>query len=751
MIKKITVYAAYEKTLYREDTTGYKIIKVKLTDPSKDILDAFDNHLTISAKGYISDSLFVYPLKFVGTISGNKYGKTLDFCSVEPTSDQRDKAIEFLSSNHFYGVSKKIAESILDTVGEDIFDFPLKQTKEESIEILCSIKGIGKKVAENIVNVLFDSQLSKTIFDYIANYGGKFANSEKLLKLYGKNAIEELNKNPYKIGPEIGLSFLSCDRIARDNGIQYNDTERLQYLIKRAFIEDWVNGNSHPDNNTIISYVNDYSAKRSAFPDKCFEEKDIIGRCYCTPGITVDYADTPDSDYTDEDSCCDKFYLNASYENQLNIVSDVRRIQRKRNSVYRKYININKVIAECEEELKIKYSEQQKECFNFLSSTGIKILTGGPGTGKSTVINGLIHAYQTLNPYSKIALMAPTGRAAQRMREITGLKAGTIHKTLKIKPYETNDFIFEASYIHDFPAGLIIIDEASMLDEQLAAVMLSCFKEDSTVILVGDIDQLPSVGAGKVLEDLLKCKVDDEPIERVNLIVNYRQKGKATIIKNANLINSGDGNIETDESFIYNVVNTDEELKECAVNAFLLCYDSDNPFSVQILCPKNKGIAGVKELNTELQNSINGDKSNILSGKDYKFKIGDKVMATVNNYESEYVNGDIGIIKSCNSKSFTVDFSGRSVKVDKAQKDDFQLAYATTIHKSQGSQYDTVIICLPKDSDGMMYRNLLYTAITRAQKQVFLYSAEGNVEKAAERTISDRISDLDEMFNKKSL
>lgn len=751
MKKKITVYAKYIKTKYRDETNGFKIIKVRLTDPSKDILDAFDNCLTISAKGIISDSLFVYPLKFVGTISEDKFGKTLSFCSAEPTSDQRDESIEFLSSNLFYGVSVKLAENILDTVGEDIFDFPFKQTKEESIEILCSIKGIGKKVAENIVNVLFDSQLSKITFDYIAKYGGTFTNSEKLLNLYGENAIERLNQNPYKIGPEIGLSFLSCDRIARDNGIQYNDTERLQYLIKRAFIEDWVNGNSHPDINTIISYVNDYSAKRSAFPDKCFEEKDIIRRCYYMPGITVDYADTPDSDYTDEDSCCDKFYLNASYENQRDIVTNVRRIQRKRESVYRKYFNINKVIAECEEELKIKYSEQQKECFSFLSSTGIKIITGGPGTGKSTVINGLIHAYQKLHPYSRIALMAPTGRAAQRMREITGLKAGTIHKTLNIKPHERNDSLFSASYIHDFPAGLIIIDEASMLDEQLSAVMFMCFKEDATVILVGDVDQLPSIGAGKVLEDLLKCKVDGEPIERVSLIVNHRQKGKATIIKNANLINSGDGNIETDESFIYKVVNTDEELKECAVNAFLLCYDSDNPFSVQILCPKNKGIAGVKELNTEFQNSIHGDRSDVLSNKDYKFKIGDKVMATVNNYESDYVNGDIGIIKSCDALSFTVDFSGRTIKIDKAQKDDFQLAYATTIHKSQGSQYDTVIICLPKESDGMMYRNLLYTAITRAQKQVIIYSAEGNVEKAVANTISDRISDLDKLFDKKSL
>lgn len=389
--------------------------------------------------------------------------------------------------------------------------------------------------------------------------------------------------------------------------------------------------------------------------------------------------------------------------------------------------------------------------FSFLSSTGIKIITGGPGTGKSTVINGLIHAYQKLHPYSRIALMAPTGRAAQRMREITGLKAGTIHKTLNIKPRERNDSLFSASYIHDFPAGLIIIDEASMLDEQLSAVMFMCFKEDATVILVGDVDQLPSIGAGKVLEDLLKCKVDGEPIERVSLIVNHRQKGKATIIKNANLINSGDGNIETDDSFIYNVVNTDEELKECAISAFLFCYDSDNPFGVQILCPKNKGIAGVKGLNTEIQNSIHGDKSDVLSDKDYKFKIGDKVMATVNNYESDYVNGDIGIIKSCDSLSFTVNFSGRTIKIDKAQKDDFQLAYATTIHKSQGSQYDTVIICLPKESDGMMYRNLLYTAITRAQKQVIIYSAEGNVEKAVANTISDRISDLDKLFDKKSL
>ncbi len=169
--------------------------------------------------------------------------------------------------------------------------------------------------------------------------------------------------------------------------------------------------------------------------------------------------------------------------------------------------------------------------FSFLSSTGIKIITGGPGTGKSTVINGLIHAYQKLHPYSRIALMAPTGRAAQRMREITGLKAGTIHKTLNIKPHERNDSLFSASYIHDFPAGLIIIDEASMLDEQLSAVMFMCFKEDATVILVGDVDQLPSIGAGKVLEDLLKCKVDSEPIERVSLIVNHRQKTKQPLSK----------------------------------------------------------------------------------------------------------------------------------------------------------------------------------------------------------------------------
>ena len=556
------------------------------------------------------------------------------------------------------------------------------------------------------------SKFQKEILDYITVYGGNFSQAENLFDAYGVNALEYLKAKPYEIGDFVDLPFQICDCIAKENGIKYDDITRIKALIlnviKRCY---YSGGDMYVPLERVFRGV-EYTAKNlSAFPGNPIscglivaalgEMKKIVSEVK----LNNDMTDIPDI----------RYYLKRAFFDEKSVADNVKRLQRCRT-------NLN-IESECaatiaENKLGIKYSDTQKSCFKFLESSGIKIITGGPGTGKSTVINGLIYAYTAVYPDNSIGIMAPTGRAAQRISEITGREAGTIHRSLNILPYG-NDML-DSAYDADYPADLIIVDEASMVDTSLMALLLKSLKSSSLVIFCGDIDQLPSVGAGNVLHELIAS----QKIETVQLDTNFRQKDKSTIIDNALKVNAGEIDLNTDVSFQIIECDSEEEIKRVVTKEFINIYDTNHPYDIQVLSSTRKGQAGIYSLNKSIQNIIN-DRKTVTAHANSKFRLKDKIMTTHNNYDIGYFNGDVGIIDDADEENVYVKFLKEEIAIPKKCVQDMELAYACTIHKSQGSEYDTVIIALPAQPSVMLRRNLIYTAITRAKQRILIVAQKG--------------------------
>lgn len=699
------VFGTYKETIFRNEATGFTIFKLELSD----FIPEFESRI-ITCKGELSFSFLCLPLKITGTKQISSYGEELEVESVEPCVKGEKEAIDFLSSECCKGISEKLAQKIIDAIGTDIFSLP---DNPDAYSILTKVDGIGPGKAKAIINVLNQAKHQKDLLEYIKKFGGNFVTTEKILMKFGINALKELDRNPYNVGLNCGMDFLACDMMAKDKGFTVNSIERVEALVLSIINRDYQSGNAYMTLDRLIKNADYISKKRSAFTGSTISTYQIVSACDNLKDIRVDISN-------DEI----RYYLEKSYEDEIKTAKNIERFQKNKK---KNNININRIICICERELGIKYSDKQKECFNFLRSNGIKVITGGPGTGKSTVINGLTYAYHKLYPDNNIVMMAPTGRAAQRINEITGHEAGTIHRMLGICPFG-NDGRIQTNYYADYPADMIVVDESSMIDNELMGALTDSLQSNCLLIMVGDIDQLPSIGAGSVLRDMITAK-----IETVKLDVNYRQKGKATIIDNATTINNGASNLITNDEFVIQQFYSPESLADAAKKTFISLYDKKNPYSVQILCPQNKGKAGTYMLNKNIQSELN-KRGAFIANSYAHFKIGDKVMATKNNYEEDYFNGDVGLITDATEVTFTVNFNSRTLIIPRENIEDFQLAYACTIHKSQGSEYDTIIVCLPKEADGMIKRNLLYTAVTRAKKKVYILTQNGCIQSAVKRT-----------------
>lgn len=705
-----TIFGKHLRTVFRDEETGFTIFKLKLNE----FIPGFDSN-RITCKGIISYSLICLPLKLTGKITNDKYGVSFSFDIAEAAVSSEEEAVEFLSSDSFKGISKKTAKKIVEKYGTDIFNLP---DTPESYKSLTSIEGIGTGRAQTIIKTLSAGKVNKEVYSYVQKFTTNLNAIERLVKKYKDEALDKLKNSPYDVGSDIGLSFLACDMIARDNDFDVEDITRIQKLVVTTLNEDYyVNANTCIGLYALYEAVLKNSKNNSAFPSYEIGFDTLID--------TINQLDF--IEITDDN----KLQLPKAHSDEFRIARHVYRLQSKMKNT----LDIPGIIAKTQEELGIEYSQKQKDCFNFLRSNGVKIITGGPGTGKSTVINGLTHAYSQLYPKKKIVMMAPTGRAAQRMSEITGREAGTIHRMLGIHPFEED---LQTRYSQDYKADFLIVDESSMLDNELSALLLSSIKKGTLVLFVGDIDQLPSIGAGTVLKDLIEAG-----IETVKLDVTYRQKDKSLIIENANKINSGDAEFASDENFKIITCDDAEEIFDTAIELFKEKYERNACYNLQMLAPQRSGKAGIEALNKAAQDSQRQGPVCLKAGKNRDFYKGDKIMATINNYDIGYFNGDIGTLYDSDDYNFMVSFNGEIKTVPKEFIGDFQLAYATTVHKSQGSEYDSVIICMPKEAMGMMQRNLLYTAVTRAKKEVIIITEPGVIAYSAQNNrISERRSNL---------
>lgn len=368
----------------------------------------------------------------------------------------------------------------------------------------------------------------------------------------------------------------------------------------------------------------------------------------------------------------------------------------------------------------IKYAPQQREAFRLVQKTGVAIVTGGPGVGKTTTVNGLISAYEKLNPGKIVRMCAPTGRAAQRMTESTGKEAVTIHRLLEFRPYG-ND-VAHKNAADPIEADLIVVDEASMLDIELAEIFLGAVKSGTLVLFIGDINQLPSVGPGDVLNDMIASKV----IPTVQLTTVFRQGSQSPIIVNSRRINDGLHSAVTDENYNMEIYNSTDAMR---IRIGLLAssrYNPCNPFDFQILAPTHKGDVGVAYINQLLQERLNPPSPNKpeMAFGNRIYRVGDKIIMLNNNYSTGYFNGDIGTVQAITAEGVVVKILDKELTLTRTEMEDMNLAYCISIHKSQGSEFKDTVVVLPEKPSNMLQRNLLYTAITRAKKKVWVI-AEG--------------------------
>lgn len=693
-----TVRGVFSRVIMRNIKTSYTVVEIKVSNTEK----------IVAAGAIIPVSIGTY-VQIDGILVKGKYGTQIEKAVLTVISNSRESMIEYLS--HIKGVGDVIAGSIADTIGDTLYKTPDNPFVRTTLE---RIKGVNQEKAIEIIQYVKDTKAERELFQYLTSHGGSYTTTLRIYKKWGQASKEKLFANPYQVGYDGGLSFATCDQIAMENGIAVYSSIRINAGIKQTLRMGAQMG------HTYLTYAQVHNQCRNLLnaPDKGWNE--AIGTSLITNALKT----TSASMVVDED----RLYSKMMYKYETGCANNVKRLL---SAARKGTANVADLCEFAQTKLGVEYAQEQQEAFGLLNKGGLTILTGGPGTGKTTVINGLLSAYEHMYPTNTIALCAPTGRASQRMKEATGREAVTLHRLLDYRPFG-DDVTYKDSN-NPIEADLIVLDEGSMLSIDLADILFSATKSGTMVLIVGDTAQLACVGAGNVLQDLIQCG----EVPTVQLVKTYRQAETSLIVKNAKTINNGYAQMITGDDFSV-VMGHEDDLPKLILDEVSKCGNSNDPFAVQVLTPaRRKGECGATALNKQLQQLLNPTGAFMRYG-DSIFRMGDKVMTIRNNYSVGYFNGDIGIICSVTDDSLIVQIDDTKVEMTKDLLDDLVLAYATTIHKSQGSEYATAIVVLPPEPRSMLQRNLLYTAITRAKKRCVIVTAPDCIGRAAKRCDANR-------------
>lgn len=700
--KIIQTLGSYRKTIYRNDYTGYCIFQIVAADESK--LKSQDKRLTgvLTCIGNIPEYRLDTPLYLEGTVEKTKFGYQLRVIKIEERSWDANGLAAYLC-NICTGLGITTANALAEAFETTLFDV-IKQ--ENAAEILSGrISSLSYETAVLLCDTIGATSAQLAVYEEIFPLGGTWSAASKIAKKYGVNAVKELHANPYLAGMKNGMDFHACDKLAKKVGMSATDQARIKQALITSFETEQSRGHVYSTEGEICKQAHRL-IRKSAYAETDIPSVMLI------QGLIDD--DTFVFDYDKEGM--EAIYLKWLYRAEEETARQLQRLMRSSQP-----LEFDPDIADwAEANCGIKYAPQQRESFKLIEKTGVAVITGGPGTGKTTTVNGLIAAYEKLNPNKVIRLCAPTGRAAQRMTESTGREAVTIHRLLEFRPFG-NDTVHKNA-ADPIIADLIVVDEASMLDIELASIFLSAVQSGTLVLFIGDINQLPSVGPGDVLHDL----IDSECIPTVQLSTVYRQGSQSPIIVNSKRINEGLNCAVTDDDYHMDVLEDASTILLRTIQLVASMYDPQKPFDVQVLAPTHKGDAGVGMINTMLQdvlNPPNGQPEMKYGSRIYR--VGDKVILLNNNYSVGYFNGDIGTVKDITSEGIEIEILDKTLKLTKSEMEDLNLAYCMSIHKSQGSEFPNVIVVLPEKPGNMLKRNLLYTAITRAKKRVWVL-AEGN-------------------------
>ena len=612
---------------------------------------------------------------------------------------------KFLASGAVAGIGPAMAKRIVAEFGEKTLD-KLTSPKE-----LMKVQGIGIKTAEKIANSYKEQSELSEIMVWLENHGISSTYAGKIFAKYGSFAIDVMREDIYRLVHDIdGIGFLTADKIAANLGIAHDDKQRITSGIDYALMQLCANGHCCVPEKILV----DKAAK-------ILQLNTNVVHQILTKRITDD---TLNTENVGGEVLIYPPYL---YRAEKKVASRLLELQKATKPLDEE--NINLFIKVWEKDNRIHLAAKQKEAIKDCLNYGVFVLTGGPGTGKTTVVKGILSILRAQG--LKVRLAAPTGRAAKRLSETTGRKALTIHRLLEANAPENDEANPQSAFSKDIDdqldADAIILDEVSMVDIILMHHFLNAVPDGCRIILVGDTDQLPAVGPGSVLKDIIRCGV----IPSLKLTEIFRQAQTSMIIQNAHIINSGrlpDISKQYNDFKFYEIDNdsfiTDKILALCTD---ILPKEGYNILKdVQILSPMHRFTCGVENLNLLLQATLNPPdpfKPEIKVGSQV-FRVDDKVMHIRNNYQKNVFNGDIGFIKDIHKEKLSVEFADRLVDYAKNELNELTLAYASSVHKSQGSEYKVVIIPLSTSHYIMLQRNLLYTAITRAKEKVILIGSK---------------------------
>jgi exodeoxyribonuclease V alpha subunit len=684
-----------ERITYSNEENGYTIAKLKVYG-QRDLVTIVGN-LMAPMPGEI--------IKMRGEWSNHpKYGEQFKIVHYKTTVPASVYGIEkYLGSGLIKGIGPVMAKRIVKSFGKETLD-----VIEKDIGKLAEVDGIGKKRIEMINKAWADQKEIREVMVFLQSHGVSSGYATKIFKQYGKDSIQIVKQNPYRLATDIfGIGFVTADRIAEELGFSKDSELRAEAGI--LYVLNQLSDEGH----VYYPYI--------PLVEKCQEilqvDRDVIVKAIGTIAfdkrIVIEDLNENPEEFRENNKAV---YLAKFHLSENSIAARLKTLIHSRKSIRK--IDTERAIEWVQKQLSIALAEKQIDAVKCAVENKVMVITGGPGTGKTTIIKAILGIFEKLK--INILLAAPTGRAAKRMSETTGHEAKTIHRMLE---YSIQKGGFQKNDEHPLACDLIIIDEASMIDTILMHHLLKAIPPESTFILVGDVNQLPSVGAGNVLNDIISSS--SVPVVELNEI--FRQAKESLIIVNAHKINNGvmpslRPSGPTDDFFFIEQENPEEAVKtilDLTTDRIPRRFGFDPIDDIQILTPMHKGTVGAGNLNVELQKALNPSEEGLMRGS-RTLKVNDKVMQIKNNYDKEVFNGDIGRIVKIDQENqeVTVSFDGRDIPFEFADLDEIVLAYAISVHKSQGSEYPAVVIPIFTQHYVLLQRNLIYTGITRGRKLV---------------------------------
>lgn len=725
-----------DRIIFENPANFYRILLLEIDETNAD----FDD-IEIIVTGTMADVIEGENYRFYGqVVTHSKYGQQLQITRYERSKPTATGLIKYFSSEHFKGIGRKTAEKIVELYGENTIDHILAEPEK-----LTQITGLSAKHRQNFLETLQVNYGTERILAKLAEYGIPNKLAFQIQDTYKDKTLDMIEENPYQLVEDIqGMGFTIADKIAANLGIESDSQKRFRAgLLYSLLHQSMETGDTYVEARDLLEatlHVLEQSRPVELAPAAVAQELTGLIQEGKLQQIET------------------KIFDNSLFFAEQGIQKNLTRLLKKNNLKVFSKADIETAISHLETEYSIQYDTIQKEAIIEAINNPVFILTGGPGTGKTTVINGIIAVYAILHQLdlnkvssdSPILLAAPTGRAARRMNELTGLPSATIHRHLGLTEDQS-----EATRNDYLDAEFIIIDEFSMVDTWLANQLFQHIASDTQVLIVGDAEQLPSVSPGQVLADLLKIpQIPSLTLEKI-----YRQSEDSTIVQLASQIRQGELPVDfrdkkADRSYFEAQNDQIPAMVERIVSAAI---KSGIPASeVQILAPMYRGAAGIDQLNTLTQALLNPleDGEIEFAYQEQVFRQGDRVLHLVNDTESNVFNGDLGYItdllpaKYSDSKQdeITVDFDGSEITYPRNEWYKMTLAYAMSIHKSQGSEFQVVILPITHSSQRMLQRNLIYTAITRSKSKLILLGQVSAFAQAVKHTGTRRKTYLFERF-----